>query len=133
MLFVCPNPSTRRVTQRTLTHGKFLFSALLKGLLHSAQGIRTPDNAHGKLVMQLPLESLLLEQGLDSFPLLNLHVTSFDVHHYGERSAPALNCRSTKTDGHLDRMHGYDYRVQGIESGIPLGDFFKHTPLHVSG
>jgi len=36
--------------------------------------------------------------------------------HDGERFAHALECVLAKTDGHLDRMHGYDKSVQRVKS-----------------
>ena len=67
------------------------------------------------------------------FLCCHLHGTFFEVRYYGEKSASARKCTSTETDGHPDRMHGYDERVQSIEPRVRLGDFFKHTPNHVPG
>jgi len=62
---------------------------------------------------------------------LHLHDTSLDLRHYEVLYAPDFSCMLNKTDEHLIRMNGYDSRVQGVESRIRPGVFFKQTPYHV--
>jgi len=63
---------------------------------------------------------------------LHLHDTSFEVRHYGERSAPTLNYMFTDTMGILTEstMTTKVYMALNLEFHC---DTLKDAPYHVSG